>query len=421
MRFQQVKQLSAAMDELSGCADRDALLPTLLVHVRNLGRAEAAWIWLIVDPDQLTLQHVAGGTAVSATSSPLYHISMSSSGGRAIAQRLRRLGYRSILVLPLHRGPRISGMVAIGAKRPRRLSRTDAEICRMLVQHTSFLLGRRQNHALSDSVMQPSTQSILSPAEMQREHIYLLNTLISRIAHGLNNTMVTINGRVELLLNKPHDQSTMQHLGAALRATLEAIRLVRHIQALTSSQAGSGAVMIDLNQLVRDSLQIARATWFLEFRRMHLPIDLTANLRPLPALAVKGPDLRIALLCLLQHVMDTLSPGSRLVVRTWTESEGIGESIAISVADESDQAPQDRWPSLAQEGEGIGLLLSGAQTADSQRALAFVETTVHNLGGRMTVVRNAAGGTTTTLRFSIGDAHQTEGNANGGEDFTSQL
>jgi len=404
MPFRQVKQLSAAMDELSGCIDHDALLQALLVHSRNLCRAEAAWVWLIVDPDRLTLKHVSRGAAVDVTAPHLDQISMPRSGRRAIAQRLRRLGYRSVLVLPLSRGPRIAGMVAVGSMHPGRLARTAAEVCRMLVRHTSLLLGRPHGSAPSDPTMRPSPQGRLGPAETQREHLYLLNTLISRMAHGLNNALVTINGRVELLSHRPHDQSTAQHLGAALRTITEAIRLVRHIQALASGEAGSDAFMIDLNQLIRDSLQIACATWFVEFRRTRLPIDLTANLKPLPALAARGPELRIAFLCLLRHAMDTLPPGRRLVIRTWTEHDELGESVVVSVADDDGYAPEDLQSSPAQKEEGVGLLHRGVQAPDGQRALAFVEATVHNLGGRMTMLQNAAEGMTTTLRFYIGDA-----------------
>jgi signal transduction histidine kinase len=389
------------MENLSSCVEVDALFAMLVIQVRELFRAEAAWSWLIVGEDELQLQHMLGVPAALAPH--LQRIKMPASRERAIAQRLRRLGYQSALVVPLRGHASIAGMIAVGSGGSRRWTRIDGEMCRMLAQHAGILLDRLQGYTPFVSGEAPLPVGVLSNPEVQAEYLHLLNRLISRITHGLNNAMATINGRVELLLNRPHDQSTMQHLGATLRSITEANHLIRHIQNLVSGRRGQDRVMVDLNQLVRDSVQIARSTWFLEFRDTRVPIELTADLRPMPALPARGPALGIALLCLLRHAMDTLPPGGRLVIRAWTADEDGRDTVFISLADDTDQAPEVAQSPVAARGEGVGLLLNSAQTADSQRALVFVESVVYNLGGRIMVLRNAAGGTTTTLRFYLGE------------------
>jgi K+-sensing histidine kinase KdpD len=243
-------------------------------------------------------------------------------------------------------------------------------------------------------------EELPSSPELAREHLDLLNELIARITHGLNNVMASVNGRVELLLNRTYDQYTMQHLSSTLRAVIEANQLVRHIQSLVSGRRGQGAVMVDLNQLVRDCVQIARSTWFMEFRARRVPVEVMADLRPMPALSTRAPELRIALLCLLQHAMDMLDPGARLVIRAWTEREDDREMLFIRLFDERGQPPEvAQIPTLGGE-EGMSLLLNSARFSESRRTLEFVETTVHDLSGQITVYRNAAGGIIITLGFS---------------------
>jgi signal transduction histidine kinase len=407
MQLQQIKQLAGAMDALSSCVEINALLTMLLIQAKELCRAEAAWSWLMGDADQLRLQQIEG---VPSTVPPhLQRMKMPAGGQRVIARRLRRIGYRSVLVVPLQAGTRILGIVAVGSRRSRQLRRVDAAACAILAQHAGILIGTLQGHPPLVSGGAPPHEELPGNRELAREHIHLLNALIARITHGLNNIMATINGRVELLLNRPYDQSTMQHLGSTLRAIIEANQLVRHIQNLVSGQRGQEVVMVDLNQLVRDCVQIARSTWFMEFRARRVSVELTADLRPTPALPTRAPELRIALLCLLRHAMDTLDPGGRLVIRTWTEGEDERETVLIRLFDESGQPPEvAQTPAVGGE-EGIGSLLDSAHATESTRMLDFVETTVHHLGGRITVYRNATGGIIITLRFSRSDVPSYEG------------
>jgi K+-sensing histidine kinase KdpD len=402
MRLQQLKQLAGAMEALSSCVEINALLSTLLIQVRELCRAEAAWSWLMGDEDQLRLQQI---DEVPSTVAPhLQRMKMPAGGRRVIARRLRRIGYHSVLVVPLQAQTRILGIIAVGSRSSRQLRRMDAAMCAILAQYAATLIEMLQGHSPFVSREGLLREELLSTPEVAREYLHRLNALIARITHGLNNTMATINGRVELLLNRPHDQNTMQHLGSTLHAIIEANQLVRHIQNLVSGQRGQGVVMVDLNQLVRDCVQIARSTWFMEFRARRVSVELAADLRPMPALPTRAPELRIALLCLLPHAMDTLDPGARLIIRTWAEREDAREMVLIRLFDESGQPHEvAQTPAVGGE-EGMGLLLDSAHMPESRRALTFVETIVQNLGGQITVSRNAAGGIIITLRFSRRDA-----------------
>jgi signal transduction histidine kinase len=393
MQLQQLGQLASAMEAFSACTDVDALLATLGAHGRQLFHIEAALVWRFVAEEGLHLHHAQGVPATVA--SRLQLMPLPTSGERAVARRLHRLGYRRVLAAPLLVPGRMLGMVAVGSQRVRRFGRIDTAIFKMLTRYAAGCLDRLQ----PSPTFPPGEvrrQAVVSDLAVQRERLDLLDRFIAGITHDLNNTLTTISGRVELLLNRRQDEATLQHLSAAFRAINEAGHLIRHIRDLASVQHEPVAAMVDINQLVRDSLQIARSTWFQEFRHTRVPVDLGADLNPVPALPGRSSDLRIAVLCLLRHAMDALSPGGRLMLSTWSEGEDDTHAVFISLSDALDRS------AVAEQQDGIGLLLRHPLTVENQRTLEFVQAIISDLGGLITVQRSVSGGTTTTLIFSMG-------------------
>jgi C4-dicarboxylate-specific signal transduction histidine kinase len=210
--------------------------------------------------------------------------------------------------------------------------------------------------------------------------------------------MAAIGGRVELLLNRLHDQATSPHLEAAHRAVVEASQMIRHIHNFVSGDREGGVVMVDVNQLVTDSVQIARSTWFQGFRQRRDPVDLATDLHPVPAVPARASDLRIILLCLLRHAMDTLRPGGRLIVRTSSMGGDEDQMVVVSLSDDPSQ------PSTAEREDEVELSRGQVHTPESRLALAVVQAMIRDLDGRITVRPSATGGTTTALVFAVNRA-----------------
>jgi K+-sensing histidine kinase KdpD len=393
MRLRDLKHFETAMEALTACVDVDMLLGTLLVHIRDLFHMEAAFVWLTADGEQSRL-HLANGVPASVASR-LQRLKIAARGERTIARRLHKLGYRTVLAVPLRVQGKVVGVVAASSQRSRRSSRIETTTFNLLVRYAVSALERWPfPPALgSEEARRPMTTD--GDLYVQNERTHLLNTFISGVTHDLNNAMAAISGQVELLLHRLQDQAALQHLRAAHHASIEASQMIRHLHNFMTGYHEGSVVMVDINQLIRDCLQIARSTWFQGFRRARDPVDLRADLHPVPALPGRASDLRLALLCLLRHAMDTIRPGDDLMVRTSSVDEGEGLMVVVSFSN-------DPGPSSAAEREdGIGLLLRQVHTSESRQALAFVQALICNLDGRITVQRSADGGTTTTLIFSV--------------------
>jgi signal transduction histidine kinase len=393
MQFQHLRHLAATMDAYSACLDVDALVAALLAHTRQLFPAEVAFVWLMGDGEQLHLRRAEG--IPGAVGSRLRLMKMSVSGERSVVRQLRRLGYRAVLAAPLRLPTRMVGMVAVGSQRSRRFGRIDTALFKMLVQNAGSQLERLHFSSALEAGEAQQYDAADGDLGSEGESLPLLNMFISRISQDLNHSIATVSSRLERLLNRLHDRATLQLLGAAFRAINDASRLIRQIHDLASSYREHGAVMIDLNQLVRDSLQSTQSAWFQEFRHTRVPVDLAADLNPVPTFAGRSSDLRIALLCLLRHAMDTRCPGGQLMVRTWSEGEDEGQTVFLSISDDPDPS------SAAEQEEGIASFPEHLHTPESQCVLGIVQALIRNLGGEILVQRSVGGGTTTTLIFSV--------------------
>jgi K+-sensing histidine kinase KdpD len=393
MRLRDLKHLDAALEALTACTDVDTLLGALFAHTRDLFHMEAAFVWLTADEKQSYL-HLTEGVPASVASS-LQRVTISASGDRTIARRLHTLGYRPVLTAPLRVQGRMVGMVAVGSQRPRRLSRIETASFNLLARFAMSALERCQSPSTLAGQEARRRMATHIDLDVQNERTHLLKIFISGITHDLNNAMAAIGGRVELLLNRLHDQATLPHLEAAHRAIIEASQMIRYIQNFVSGDHEGGLAMVDINQLARDSVQIAQSTWFQGFRQRRDPIDLETELHPVPAVPGRAADLRIVLLCLLRHAMDTLRPGGRLIVRTSSMGEDEGQMVVVSLSHDPGQ------PAIAEPEDGIELLLRQVHAPESRLALALVQAMIRDLDGRITVHRSADGGTTTTLVLAV--------------------
>jgi signal transduction histidine kinase len=393
MQLQDVDQLEVAMEALTACVDADTLLTTLLLHLRHLCRTEASFVWLATE-EGIARLHRSDGVPPSVTSR-LQRLKVSANAERNVVGRLHRLDYRTVFATTMQGHAKILGLVATGSPRSRRSSRVDAAVFKILVRYAvSLLEGLRFSPTLAGEGTQQHTAAS-SQLDMQQERLRFLMALISGITHDLNNALATISGRVELLLLRLHDEVTLQHLGVIHQAVGEAGSMMRRIHTLVSGYYERGAVMVDINQLVRDSIQIAQSTWFQEFRQTHEAVDLTADLQPLPALPVQPVDLRIVVLSLLRHAMDASRPGAGLTVRTWSEGDDEGRIVAISIAND----PVQSVPIVRDAGSDFPL--RPLYPSGNEPALEIVQAIIHDLGGRITVSQSGSGGVATTLSLSV--------------------
>ena len=161
--------------------------------------------------------------------------------------------------------------------------------------------------------------------------------LAAGAAHHLNNLMAVVLGRSQLLLYRNRDPEMGAALRTIERAALDAADTVRRIQVFSRAGHGASAAPVDLNETVRESIDLTRARWEHEAQVRGARIEMTFEPGALPPVSGRNAELREVLTNLILNAVDALPRGGRLTIRTWSEP---GRAV-VSVADSGPGMPEE--------------------------------------------------------------------------------
>ena len=93
------------------------------------------------------------------------------------------------------------------------------------------------------------------------EKLRALGEMASGVAHDFNNVLAVILGRVQLLQRKLDDPTFRRWLSIVEQAALDGAQTVRQIQEFTRVRRDQPTQTVDLNQAVRDAVEMTRTRW----------------------------------------------------------------------------------------------------------------------------------------------------------------
>lgn len=161
--------------------------------------------------------------------------------------------------------------------------------------------------------------------------------LAAGAAHHLNNLMAVVLGRSQLLLHRNRAPEIGSALRTIERAALDAADTVRRIQAFSRTGHGATAAPIDLNETVRESIDVTRSRWEHEAQVRGAAVEMVFEPGALPSVSGRNAELREVLTNLILNAVDALPGGGRIAIRTWSEA---GRAV-VSVSDSGAGMPED--------------------------------------------------------------------------------
>ncbi|MCY1046445.1 ATP-binding protein [Corallococcus sp. bb12-1] len=226
---------------------------------------------------------------------------------------------------------------------------------------------------------------------LERAQLRALGELSAGIAHDLRNTLNAMRLRLEMLQHDVAPTGQHQpHLEALARIVSDADARVSRLQDFTRQKARASRERVQLTEVVRDAVDIARGG--IEHRslpRGHaLRLDVVMPPR-LPLVAGSAMELRYVLINLLINARDAMLRGGTIHVR----ADHQGGKVRLTVEDEGSGIAPEHLPHLFQSffttkgNEGTGLGLSMAHGV------------VTRAGGTLTGANRPRGGAVFTLTF----------------------
>ena len=161
------------------------------------------------------------------------------------------------------------------------------------------------------------------------EKLRALGEMASGVAHDFNNLLAAILGRTQLLQRYVQDPKLAGWLQVIERSALDGAQTVRRLQEFARVRRDQPMIPVDLNAVIRETLEITQSRWHEDALRQGVVIDVRTSTAPLPSVAGDAVELREALTNLILNAVDAMPRGGTLTV----SSAVAGDVIELTVAD----------------------------------------------------------------------------------------
>jgi GAF domain-containing protein len=345
-RVEELSVLHELSRAVTGQLDRAALLDALrgqigrVLDVRNMGvllRAEDGdgievalrTIDGEVDPSEPRRYPATGVglmTVVLETGAPLRVDDYAAECARRGVQPVVRSGHlRYWIGAPLNARDRVLGVLSLrSADRPY----TEAEE-RLLVNAAHLIALSLASVRLYEERTRAFGELAAAQDQLVRtERLRALGEVASGVAHDFNNLLASVLGRAQLLLRRVQDPQQRQWLQVIERSALDGAQTVRRLQDFTRIRRDQPLVPLDLNQVVRDSLDITQSRWKDEPTSRGIVIELRTRLTEVPAVPGDAAELREAMTNLILNAVDAMPEGGMLSLGTALTDDRVEVTIS---------------------------------------------------------------------------------------------
>ncbi len=277
-------------------------------------------------------------------------------GSVAGAGGLDTLGLRSMLMARLGAQERPVGVLVSGLRQPRRFGDEDRRVLTSLAHHLGVALDKIRVHAELRNNLQrlQETQAQL----MQADKLKALGTLLSGVAHELNNPLSTIRLSIQLVRRTAlMDDGLTRRMDVMETACVRASRIIRDLLAFARRQPPERR-RVDLNQVVHSTLGLQTSQ--LELNRIRVVTALT----PIPEIWADPHQLQQVLLNLFSNAIHAMKTARGQGVLTVTSGQR-GSEVVVAIDDDGPGIPPehlgrifDPFFTTKVTGAGTGLGLS---------------------------------------------------------------
>ena len=247
--------------------------------------------------------------------------------------------------------------------RPQPLVRRSERLRRILRVSATSMTATAEPAALVVAVEDITDQTALEAQAIQSEKMAAVGTLVSGVAHELNNPLTSIAGLAEFLLEQPEDAvPDRDHLRVIAEEAQRAGSIVRNL--LSFARKGTAQrEPVDLSDVVERTLFLMG--WELKLQSITVEKHLATDLPPVRGDRQQLQQVVLNLMSNATQAVTGLPPG--LPRRIALSAAAEGDRVVVRVADTGLGIPADVLPQIFSpffttkpqgEGTGLGLFIS---------------------------------------------------------------
>jgi signal transduction histidine kinase/CheY-like chemotaxis protein len=163
---------------------------------------------------------------------------------------------------------------------------------------------------------------------VRTEKLRALGEMASGVAHDFNNLLAAILGRAQLLQRYVHDAKLAGWLQVIERSAIDGAQTVRRLQEFARVRRDEPFGPVDLNQVIRDAIEMTQSRWREDALRQGVVIDVRTSTAPRAVVAGDAAELREAMTNLILNAVDAMPQGGMLTLSSVVAGEGVEMTVA---------------------------------------------------------------------------------------------
>ncbi len=163
----------------------------------------------------------------------------------------------------------------------------------------------------------------------QAEKLRAVGEMASGVAHDFNNALAAILGNTQLLLYTVQDEELKETLKIIEKVAKDSSQTVRRLQEFTRKRIPQELFKIDVNAIVKDSIEITKPKWKDEAQSRGIHIEMVSNLEDIPLASGSTSELREVITNMIFNAIEAMHDGGKIQIRTFRE----GKDVVIQISD----------------------------------------------------------------------------------------
>ncbi len=196
----------------------------------------------------------------------------------------------------------------------------DGGLRHVLVTNSPVYAGRKVVAVLGN-VRDLTEERLEVEQVMRNDKLRALGQLASGVAHNFNNSLTAVLGYTQLVLSRVTDTKITHHLKTVETAALDAAKMVQRIQNFARQQQDEPSGPSDLNQIIRDALDLTRSRWRDDARATSIVYDIVFNPADELVAMCDQSAMREVFVNIIINAMDAMMVGGRLTITTIAEGD----------------------------------------------------------------------------------------------------
>jgi PAS domain S-box-containing protein len=242
-----------------------------------------------------------------------------------------------------------------------RLLMTDGETRRILVTNSPMYAEGRVVAVLG--IMRDITEEREAAEQaMRSDKLRALGQLAWGVAHNFNNSLTAVLGYTQLVLNKISDPTIQRNLKTVEKAALDAAKMVQRIQNFARQGKDDAAAPADLNQIIRDALDLTRSRWRDDARAAGIVYDVIFRPEEGVIALCDQSAMREVFVSIIINAIEAMPSGGRLTITTTVDGEDLVANFVdtgLGMTGETRQRIfEPFYTTKGAKGQGMGLAVT---------------------------------------------------------------